>query len=112
MFITLEGIDGCGKSTLSKQLHKIFPNSILTLEPYKMKDFYHLPTEDVYDVIYKDRAAHIEDVILPALADGKTVISDRYYHSTLAYQPITHVLKNSSEYTFQYLLKTQKHYHL
>lgn len=112
MFITLEGIDGCGKSTLAKELHDMIPNSILTLEPYRMKDFYHLPTEEVYDVIYEDRAAHIEEVIIPALTEGKTVISDRYYHSTLAYQPITHTLKNSLDYTFEHLFNSQKLHHI
>jgi len=36
-----------------------------------------------------DRVDHIESSIVPNLMDGVTVISDRYYHSSVAYQSVT-----------------------
>ena len=45
-----------------------------------------LSIEDELSFFLKDRAEHVENVILPALRQGKVVILDRYYLSTAAYQ--------------------------
>jgi dTMP kinase len=101
-FITIEGIDGCGKSTLIENLKEALgtTNILFTREPFEAG----LRTE-IYDAIKKefspmailfmflaDRAEHIDHVIKPALAKNIPVISDRYMDSTIAYQGTT--LKN------------------
>lgn len=105
MFIVFEGIDGCGKSTLSElfvqKLKSIVPNEIvLTNEPNKNTDFgadirnilkkYDGKLSDLTEVLlfYASRTEHIKNVILPALKENKIVVSDRYYYSSLAYQNI------------------------
>jgi len=42
--------------------------------------------EEELDLFIKDRTQHVVELIKPALAEGKTVILDRYFYSTLAYQ--------------------------
>ena len=101
MFITFEGPEGCGKSTHSKKLksylegkgHKV----LLTLEPGGTQVGKHIrdilldpqsvldETTEVY-LFAADRSEHVSKIILPALKDGKIVISDRFVDSTLAYQ--------------------------
>lgn len=101
-FITFEGIDGSGKSTqarfladyLSGRGTKVF----FTKEPGEGKLGEAIRTEilDRRDIdidpyaelclFCADRAQHVREVILPRLKDGYTVICDRYYDSTLAYQ--------------------------
>ena len=80
----LEGIDGSGKTVVSKLLSKKL-DCEWTCEPFvKFKT-----TPDHYENLYKfalDRHIHNRDVILPLLEDGKTVICDRNWLSTLCYQ--------------------------
>lgn len=104
-FITFEGIDGCGKSTQANLLYEYFASegtpALLTKEPgggergsigeklreillSKDSDGIALETE-VY-LYAADRAEHVREVIRPALAAGKVVISDRFLDSSLAYQ--------------------------
>lgn len=102
-FITFEGIEACGKSTqiqlLSQhfQAHGVEP--LLLREPGGTaigEKIRSLLKDSTYQGIMKDetelllmnaaRAQIVREVIQPALASGKTVICDRYYHSTLAYQ--------------------------
>src|SRR5437868_980350 len=45
-----------------------------------------LSVEEEIDLLLKDRAEHVKDVINPALQEGKIVILDRYYFSMAAYQ--------------------------
>lgn len=102
MFIVLEGIDGCGKSTQAKLLKQHFAKlgqeALLTFEPgntaagKKLREMIltdrsislHPRTELL--LFNADRVEHVEKVIRPALADNKVVISDRYIYSTIAYQ--------------------------
>jgi dTMP kinase len=99
LFIVLEGIDGSGKSTQSKLLFDFLSKNgeqaILTKEPTDgdigklLKNKYlkevDLPFVDAL-LFAADREEHLKKIVIPALNEGKIVISDRYYHSTLAYQ--------------------------
>jgi dTMP kinase len=101
MFITLEGPEGCGKSTQAKKLKNYLENQghsvLLTIEPggtqvgKKIRELLLDPesvlddTTEVY-LFAADRSEHVSKIIKPALSDGKIAISDRYIDSTLAYQ--------------------------
>ena len=101
-FITLEGIEHCGKTTQAKALVDSLRSDshdvVLTREPggtpfgQSIRDLLlHQPSTQVDKVaelllFAADRAQHVNTVILPALAAGKVVISDRFYDSTRAYQ--------------------------
>ena len=103
-FVCIEGLDGCGKTTqakiLVKRLNKKGYNTIYTAEPShgKIGTFikkYCLHAEKrVSNVVEAllfaaDRIEHLEKEIIPALNDGKIVVSDRYIYSSLAYQGAT-----------------------
>jgi len=104
LFITFEGIDGCGKSiqiskfgaTLKKQEIPL----VITSEPGGTKIGQAIRkillnvdnTEIAYltelFLIQADRAQHVREVIKPALDAGKWVICDRYFDATTVYQGI------------------------
>jgi dTMP kinase len=101
IFITLEGIDGCGKSTqarlLAKKLRQMGYDVLLTREPggtplgKKLRPILLHPDSIICPeaelLLYlADRAQHVKTVILPALEDCKIVISERFADSTIAYQ--------------------------
>jgi dTMP kinase len=99
LFIVIEGIDGTGKSTQTRRLGEWFKGEdrevVLSREPTdgpwgrKLRESAstgRLPPEDELQYFLNDRRQHVDEVILPALADGKVVILDRYYFSTMAYQ--------------------------
>mgnify|MGYP002711696352 FL=1 len=101
-FVTLEGGEGSGKSTQLKLLEDYLDKGgydvIYTREPggtpiseeirkillggknVEMSD----ETEAL--LFAAARAQHIKEKILPAIAEGKTVVCDRYVHSSLVYQ--------------------------
>ena len=101
-FITFEGGDGTGKTTQLKALESYFHAQgracVSTREPGgtalgKMirqvllevgKQPIASPTE--LFLYLADRAQHVQEVILPAIDEGKIVLCDRYTDSTLAYQ--------------------------
>lgn len=100
-FICLEGIDGCGKTTqakiLVKRLKKMGYPAVYTVEPSRGKigSFirrYCLHREKRISSIVEallfaaDRMEHLNNEVLPALMEGKIVVSDRYLFSSLAYQ--------------------------
>lgn len=95
MFIVFEGIDGSGKTTLSKLLFETFQRkgikSLLTREPYDnnlrkvVLDRNLDPWGETF-IFLGDRNLHVRELIKPKLEEGFTVISDRFYLSTLAYQ--------------------------
>jgi dTMP kinase len=99
VFIVLEGIDGTGKSTQARRLGEWFITQgrevVLSREPTdgpwgrKLRESAatgRLSPEDELQYFLNDRRQHLEETINPALADGKVVILDRYYFSTMAYQ--------------------------
>lgn len=100
MFIVFEGIDGCGKSTQAKLLADwLRANSIkvlLTAEPTKGEIGLFLRKilsgKTIVDpktlalLFTADRYEHIKSEIEPAIKRNVTVISERYYHSTICYQ--------------------------
>jgi len=101
MFITFEGPEGCGKSTHSTRLKSYLEGKgervLLTREPGGTQVGRHIrdllldpssildDTTEIY-LFAADRSEHVSKIILPALQEGKTVISDRYVDSTIAYQ--------------------------
>lgn len=92
--ITLEGIDGTGKSTIAERLQKHFPDAVFTAEPTHAWTGEAVRTAIKKDVdslvelflFMADHAEHIASVVGPALESGKIVISDRYSDSRCAYQ--------------------------
>ncbi|NBA11169.1 dTMP kinase [Weissella confusa] len=101
MFITIEGTDGSGKTTLVNRLKNHFQNYedvIFTREPggtpfgerirelvLSMNDSHMSAVSEAY-LFAAARAQHVSQVIEPALRDGKIVISDRFLDSAIAYQ--------------------------
>ena len=99
LFIVIEGIDGTGKSTQSKRLAEWFRSRgrevVLSREPTdgpwgkKLRESAttgRLSAEEELECFLNDRREHVQMSIKPALAEGKVVILDRYYFSTMAYQ--------------------------
>ncbi len=101
MFITFEGIDGAGKSTQVKKLRKYLTekgHEVLTLrEPggtvvaENIRDLLLTSKHDITPIgelllFSASRAELVQNVILPAIESGITVIADRFYDSTTAYQ--------------------------
>jgi dTMP kinase len=101
VFITFEGIDGVGKSTQLDLLQKWFEAQgkevVRTLEPGGTElgqEIRHLLLHRKGDVAPRseallyaaDRAHHVATKIRPALLQGKVVLSDRYFDSSVAYQ--------------------------
>ena len=100
LLIVFEGIDGTGKSTqmslLAKALQKKGLPVIETREPTmgqygrRIRELYtnrrQVSPEQELELFIADRREHVEDLLLPALREGKIVLCDRYYLSTAAYQ--------------------------
>lgn len=97
VYVTLEGSEGCGKSTQADRLaHDL--DAVLTRETggtaigRRLRDILHDVTVDDLDdhaetlIVAADRAQHLAQVVRPALANGRNVVSDRSVYSTLAYQ--------------------------
>ena len=107
-FISLEGGEGCGKTTQAKLLHKKLQekgyNTVLTREPGGSEGAELIRNllvtgdtnrwESITEVLllFAARVEHIENTIKPALNKGKIVISDRFTDSTIAYQGYGHKL--------------------
>jgi dTMP kinase len=99
MLITLEGIDGSGKSTLHSALKGLLADldPLFTREPGAtwVGDQVRRAIAEQIDPVTEatlfvaDHAAHLARVVRPALAEGRLVISDRYSDSRYAYQSVT-----------------------
>lgn len=101
LFITFEGIDGCGKSTQSKLLYDYFVRNgyrvVYTREPGGTKlaeslrkillDPKNKITPLAELLLYESsRSEHVSRIILPALKAKKIVVCDRFSDATIAYQ--------------------------
>jgi dTMP kinase len=99
--ISIEGVDGCGKSTLAANLAKKLINAsqrvVLTREPgdssigTEIRQMVNHHKEAIcakaeFLLYAADRAQHVNQLVLPALQDGKIVISDRMSDSSMVYQ--------------------------
>jgi len=97
--ITLEGIDGSGKSTIARSLasNPDFSDFVFTREPTgswigeAVNRAIHSDTDHLAELFLfaADHAEHISKLILPSLESGRHVISDRYSASRYAYQGMT-----------------------
>jgi dTMP kinase len=99
-FICIEGLDGCGKTTQAKLLVKKMRkshNAVYTAEPSRGKIGAFIRKSCLYGekrlssvvealLFAADRLEHVENEVLPALRQGRLVVSDRYVYSSLAYQ--------------------------
>jgi len=99
MFICFEGIDGAGKSThLNYFMNKLKEQNLQTISTREpggtptgeqlrvLLIHYDLSVESQIMLAFAARQMHVQQVIIPALAQNKYVISDRYLDSTYAYQ--------------------------
>lgn len=96
-YIAFEGAEGCGKSTQAARLAGAI-GAVLTRETggtdigARLRALLHDTSVDSMDpraealIAAADRAQHIAEVVGPALADGRAVVSDRSVYSSLAYQ--------------------------
>jgi len=102
MFITLEGIDGSGKSTQAEALYEYLSsvkgssNIVWTREPggwergdlvreLLLNGSLEHPLSELY-LFMIDRCEHVSRIINPAIKEGKVILCERYTDSTLAYQ--------------------------
>lgn len=98
-FITIEGIDGSGKSTQAKRfveyLKQLGYDAIYVREPGQTKAGEMIRNiilnEDIDGItelmlFTASRVEHIKKIIIPAVAEGKIVVCDRFLESTYAYQ--------------------------
>jgi len=101
LFITFEGIDGCGKTTQIKLLKEYLESQgykvLVTREPgakglgEKLREIllnYDDPVSSKCEsfLFLADRAQHIDTIIKPAIDNGTIVLCDRHTDSTVAYQ--------------------------
>ncbi|HAR36459.1 MAG TPA: dTMP kinase [Acidobacteria bacterium] len=100
LFLVIEGIDGSGKSTqvelLARRLRRRGLQVVTLREPTQgkwgrkirelSKTSGSVRPEEELELFIRDRQENVARNIKPALKSGRTVILDRYYYSTLAYQ--------------------------
>jgi dTMP kinase len=98
-FITFEGIDGAGKSThidaLVERLRQAGHDVVCTREPggtalaEQLREMVlHSPMDALTEalLVFAARRDHVQQVIAPALAQGRTVLCDRFTDASFAYQ--------------------------
>jgi dTMP kinase len=102
VFISFEGLDGCGKTTqarlLADSLQRDGVDVVLTREPggtplgEQVRDLVlhgdHVAPWAEAALYAASRAQHVAEVIRPALERGATVVCDRYVDSSVAYQGV------------------------
>ncbi len=102
LFISFEGIEGTGKTTQARLLAEYLSargfSTVLTEEPggtsigLRIREVIlkveHTEMHSLTELLLysADRSQHIHELVLPALHSGKTIITDRFSDSTMAYQ--------------------------
>ncbi len=102
LFVAFEGIDGSGKSTQAKRLANFLQEEYkipteYTFEPTDKSPWgrkirslaaegKRLSPHQELELFIKDRKFHLENIILPAVREGRAVVQDRYFLSSAAYQ--------------------------
>lgn len=100
LLVAIEGLDGAGKTTVAKKLveklKELGYKAVYTYEPFSspfseaLKKYIEEAGEVEAEIetlaMALDRLFHVKKVIEPLLKDGCIVITDRYIHSSLAYQ--------------------------
>ena len=103
MFISFEGTEGVGKTTLIRRIYEYFEQQgqevVLTREPggtpmaeqirsilLSVNHEEQMSNDTELLLMYAARAQHLSQVILPALNEGKTVLCDRFTDASFAYQ--------------------------
>jgi dTMP kinase len=100
MFVSFEGLDGCGKTTQARLLAETLGaegvDVVSTREPggtplgEEIRDLVlhgdHIAPWAETALYLAARAQHVDQVIRPALAGGSTVVCDRYLDTSVAYQ--------------------------
>lgn len=101
-FIVFEGPDGSGQTTQAETLRNYLQEKnipvVLTKEPTKESEAgrklsdvlnhrLEATPDEIQELFNEDRRHHIETLILPSLKEGRVVISDRYFFSSIAYGP-------------------------
>ena len=97
---TFCGLDGCGKTTMLTKLEKELGEKFQTFKTKQptnavresdiFRTYMDNPNHDAYDyrslslLAASDRLQHVNKVVEPQMAEGKIVISDRYFYSCLA----------------------------
>lgn len=100
-YVVIEGIDGSGKTTQAKRLYEYFIKKkipvVLTGEPRKrigdvgklihkiLKGDVKVPSIAIQYLFSADRAIHHEELIIPSLQQGESIISDRSFWSAIPY---------------------------
>lgn len=126
VFITIEGVEGSGKSTqllrLSERLRHLGLPLVVSKEPGGTvlgRELRRLllerhrsgeswcPDAELL-LFYADRAQHLETVIRPALAEGKVVLVDRFEDSTRAYQGASGVSEGALDRLSELVLRGLK----
>ncbi len=100
-FIVLDGGEGAGKTTVAKELvRELGWNAIYTREPggspyaEQIRELVlsdnakHSDAETQFALFWAARRDHLKHTVIPALNDGKTVITDRFDSSSYAYQVV------------------------
>jgi len=121
LYIAVDGIDGCGKTTLADGMAKIMEEQdrkvLLTREPggtevgkifreLLVSSQYALEPQSEMMLYCADRLEHQSKLVLPNLAKGRDVISDRFVSSTYAYQVFGRGLdKELLDFLFKYSIK-------
>lgn len=120
MFVVLEGIDGCGKTTQADCIERWLSDTLGTDRVVRTREPGGWEGGEILrDLVLRhsfenswsewflfmlDRCEHVARVINPALRAGKIVVSDRYDPSTLAYQILGN--ENISCETAEHIIKT------
>lgn len=110
MLVTLEGLDGSGKTTVWEALQDTYTDATFTHEPTStwygetveksLRDEDADPLAELF-LFTADHANHVNNVISPALDEEKLVISDRYSDSRYAYQAAT--IENRIQRPMEYI---------